>query len=154
MPSLCITARTIISAEQFVAALTNFGPERGTIWGNSQPTHFVLHGICANEAEVTEGSKVFGGVWERVHYDWSIPGIVKIRTIDSNIWANDSGWHYKLEQADDGNGILITARVSRYPRTKKGYLLLIFLGSVGRPIIKKSFKKTIRAIEKQNQIKP
>jgi hypothetical protein len=151
MPSLHIKAKTFVSTEQFLAALTDFGPERGTIWSNSQSTHFILHKLGANEADVMEGSKVFGGVWERLHYDWSKPGIVELRTTDSNIWANGSGWHYNLEKADDGSGTLITARVTRYPRSKKGYLLLILLGSIGRPLIKRSFRKTLQAIEKQTQ---
>jgi len=153
MPSLHIKAKTFLSTEQFLAALTDFGPDREIIWGHSQPTHFVLHKLGANEAEVTEGSGVFGGIWERIHYDWSKPGIIVLRTIDSNIWANGSGWHYKLEKTDDGSGTLITARVTRYPRSKKGYLLLIFHGSVGRPLITRSFRKTLQAIEKKTKNK-
>lgn len=132
-----------------MAALIDFGPERGNVWSNSQPTHFRLHQLGTNTAEVTEGSKIFGGVWERLIYDWSKTGFVELRTIDSNIWASGSGWQYNLEPADDGSGTLITAIVTRYPRSKKGYLLLILLGSIGRPLIKKSFKKTLQEIEKQ-----
>lgn len=151
MPSLHIKAKTSVSSEQFLIALTDFGPERGTIWSNSQSTHFILHKLGANEAIVTEGSNVLGGVWERLHYNWSKPGVIELRTIDSNVWANGSGWQYNLEQAYDGSGTLITARVTRYPRSKKGYLILILLGSVGRPLIIRSFRRTLRAIEKQNQ---
>lgn len=149
--SLHIKAKTSVSPEQFLVALTDFGPERGTIWSNSQSTHFILHRLGADDAEVTEGSKVFGGVWERLHYDWSKPGIVELRTIDSNIWTNGSGWRYILERAHDGSGTLITAKVTRYPRSNKGYLVLILLGSIGRPLIKRSFKKTLRAIEEQTE---
>lgn len=154
MPSLRIKAKTTVSAEQFVAALTNFGPERELIWGNSQSNHFILHKLEANKAEVTEGSNHFGGVWERLHYDWSNPGVIELRTLDSNIWAPGSGWQYKLHETDDGSGTLITATVTRYPSSRKGYLILIFLSTIGRPIIKKSFKKTLRTIEmhKKNNI--
>lgn len=151
MPSLHIKAKTSVTAEQFIAALTDFGSARGTIWSNSQSTHFILHELGANKADVTEGSKVFGGVWERLQYDWSKPGIIELHTIDSNVWTNGSGWQYNLKEADDGSGSLITAKVTRYPRSKKGYLILIFLGSIGRPLIKRSFRKTLRSIEKQAQ---
>lgn len=144
-------AKTSVSTEQFLVALTDFGPQRGTLWSNSQPTHFILHKLGSDQAEVTEGSKVFGGVWERIHYDWSKPGVVELRTIDSNIWADGSGWQYKLEQANDGSGTVITAKVTRYPRSKKGYMILILLGSIGRPLIIRSFKRTLRQIEKQAQ---
>lgn len=150
MPSLQIKAKTSLSPEQFLAALTDFGSERGAIWGNSQPSHFIVHRLGVNHAVVTEGSKVFGGVWERLHYDWSELCSIKLTTIDSNIWAEGSGWHYKLKQADDGSETLINAKVTRYPCSKKGYLILIVVASVGRPLIKRSFNKTLRAIEKQS----
>jgi hypothetical protein len=151
VPSLSIKVRTSISPEQFLVALTDFGSERGTIWGNSQSTHFILHSLESDTADVTEGSKVFGGVWERIHYDWSKPGIIELRTIDSNVWTNDSSWRYVLEKADDGSGTLITAKVTRYPHSKKGYLVLIFVSSVGRPLIKRSFRKTLHMIERRNE---
>jgi hypothetical protein len=151
VPSLHIIAQTSVSPEQFLIALTDFGPERGTIWGNSQSTHFILHTLGTNEADVTDGSKVFGGVWERLHYDWSKPGIVELHTTDSNIWANGSGWRYIIEKTPDGSGSLITAEVTRYPRSKKGYLILIFVGSIGKPLIKRGFRKTLRAIERQTE---
>lgn len=151
MPSLKIKAKTTISPEQFLVALTDFGPGRETIWGNSQSKHFIIHKLGATKADVTEGSNAFGGVWERLHYDWSKPGIVELRTIDSNIWANGSGWQYIFEKADDGSGALITAKVTRYPRSKKGYLILIFFSSIGKPLIKRSLRNTLRAIEKQTQ---
>lgn len=151
MPSLHIKAKTAISPEQFLSALIDFGPGRGTIWGNSQSTYFTLHSIGANEADVTEGSTAFSGVWERLLYDWSKPGIIKLRTIDSNIWATGSGWQYTLEEANDNAGTLITAKVTRYPNSKKGYLILMIVATVGRPFIKRSFKQTLKTIEVQNQ---
>jgi hypothetical protein len=151
MPSLEIIAKTSVTPEQFLMALTDFGSDRGTIWGNSQSTHFILHRLGTDEADVTEGSKVFGGVWERVQYDWSKPGIVELRTTDSNIWTNNSGWRYIIEKAHDGSGALITVKVTRYPRTKKGYLVMIFVGSIGRPFIKRGFRNSLRAIERRVQ---
>lgn len=149
MPSLHITARTSVSKEQFIAALTDFGPNRGNIWGNSRSSHLTLHTLEENYAEVTEGSNVFGGAWERLEYDWSNPNSIELRTIESNIWAQGSGWKYKLEDAHDGSGTVISARVTRYPSSKKGYLILFFVGSVGRPLIKRGFRNTLRAIEQR-----
>jgi hypothetical protein len=148
MPSLRIQAKTSVTPEQFLVALTDFGPERGAIWGNSQSTHLTIHAQDSDSAEVTEGSNIFGGVWERLSYDWSNPNIIMLHTLDSNIWAKGSGWRYELDQADDGSGTVITATVTRYPVSKKGYLVLIFVGSIGKPLIKKSFHSSLRAIEK------
>jgi hypothetical protein len=40
------------------------------------------------QADVTEGS---GGIWERLHYDWSDPNRVVLTTSDSNVWGGASG---------------------------------------------------------------
>jgi hypothetical protein len=45
----------------------------------------------ATEADVTEGS---GGIWERLHYDWSDPDRVVLTTTDSNAWGGDSSHTY------------------------------------------------------------
>ena len=48
------------------------------------------------EADVTEGS---GGVWERLHYDWSDPRRVVMRTTDSNVWGRASGHIHPFNRA-------------------------------------------------------
>jgi hypothetical protein len=148
MPGLTIKAKTSITKEQFIAALTNFGPERGALWANSQSSHLVVHALGDTTADVTEGSNILGGAWERLHYDWSNPAAIELRTVDSNIWAQGSGWQYVIEEAEDGTGSLITATVTRYPNSKKGYFILIIFGSIGRPLIKRGFRQTVQAVEK------
>jgi hypothetical protein len=56
--------------EQFVAALTDFGPGRSKLFGNSADDYLKVHDQGPRQADVTEGSR---GVWERLHYDWSDP---------------------------------------------------------------------------------
>lgn len=56
--------------EQFVAALTDFGPGRAELFPNSTDDELEVHSKGPTEADVTEGSK---GIWERLHYDWSDP---------------------------------------------------------------------------------
>ena len=46
-----------------------------------------------SQADVTEGS---GGIWERLHYDWSDPNRVVLTTTDSNVWGGRSGHTYTL----------------------------------------------------------
>ena len=151
MPSLVIKMKTSITTRQFLDALTNFEADRGAVWGNSQSSHLIVHEVGGDTADVTEGSKIFGGVWERLRYDWSSPARIELRTTDSNVWANGSGWRYEIEELEDESGTLITATVTRYPNSKKGYLLLLFVGSIGKPLIKRGFRQTIRTIEHQNR---
>ena len=74
--------------EQFIASLTDFGRGRSKLFGNSAAEHLKVHHRGPCEADVTEGS---GGIWERLHYDWSDPNRVVMKTTDSNVWGGASG---------------------------------------------------------------
>ena len=70
MATLHFNYTTTATPEQFVAALTDFGPGRSELFGNSADEYLKVHDQGPDHADVTEGS---GGVWERLHYDWSDP---------------------------------------------------------------------------------
>ena len=59
---------TTSTPEQFLAALIDFGPGRSKLFGNSAGEYLKVHHRGAYDADVSEGS---GGIWERLHYDWS-----------------------------------------------------------------------------------
>jgi hypothetical protein len=40
-------------------------------------------------AAVTEGS---AGIWERLHYGWSVPNLVTLMTTDSKVFGGGSGY--------------------------------------------------------------
>src|SRR6478672_7603795 len=61
---------TAATPEQFLAGLTDFGPGRAKLFGNSADGYLKVHDQGPSQADVTEGSR---GVWERLHYDWSDP---------------------------------------------------------------------------------
>ena len=46
-----------------------------------------------SQGDVTEGS---GGIWQRLHYDWSDPNRVVLTTTDSNVWGGRSGHTHTL----------------------------------------------------------
>src|SRR5262245_13189092 len=82
---------TTSTPEQFIAALTDFGPGRSKLFGNSADEYLKVHRLGDDEADVTEGS---GGIWERLHYDWSVLNRVEMTTTDSNVWGGCSGHTY------------------------------------------------------------
>jgi hypothetical protein len=82
MATLHFNQTTTSTPGEFVAALTDFGPERSELFGNSSAEYLKLHDAGPDWADVTEGS---GGVWERLSYDWSDPGRVVMTTTDSNV---------------------------------------------------------------------
>jgi hypothetical protein len=70
MTTLNLHETTTATPEQFIAGLTDFGPGRSELFGNSSDDYLKVHDRVPNWADVTEGS---AGVWERLHYDWSDP---------------------------------------------------------------------------------
>src|SRR5665213_653905 len=69
----------------------DFGPGRDRVWPNIDDQHYQLHGQGPGWAEVTEGSSVAGGVWEREKYTWdAAKGTVGVETIESNTWGHGS----------------------------------------------------------------
>lgn len=147
MACIRIKGTTSVSPEQFIASLKNFGQNRGEVWGNSQSRYLVVHDQGSTWAEVTEGSDFFGGVWERLHYDWSEPNTIILRTLDSNVWSDKSSWRYQLTKASDGSGTTIEYTITRFALNKKAYAILIMMSLVGKRVLTKNFHKTLRAIE-------
>src|SRR5215831_9191713 len=91
MATLHFHQTTTSTPEQFLAALVDFGPGRSKIFGNSADDYLKVHHRGASDADVTEGS---GGIWERLHYDWSDPKRIVMTTTDSNVWSGLSGYTY------------------------------------------------------------
>ena len=125
MATIHLTETTTSTPEQFIAGLTDFGPGRSELFGNSADEYLKLHDAGPGWADVTEGS---GGVWERLHYDWSDPNRVVMTTTDSNVWGGASGHTYTLTPQPDGT-TLLDAVVIREGKNLKGRLLGIVLGT-------------------------
>lgn len=146
MSTIHMHATTNSTPEQFLAALIDFGPNRSKIWGNSADQYLKVHRRGSSDADVTEGS---GGVWERLHYDWSDPTRVVMKTTDSNIWGGRSGHVYTFTRRTDGRTD-IDAVVVRQGKNLKGWLLGFVLRTVGRGVLPKAFANTVKAIEARN----
>ena len=136
-------ATTTATPEQFVAGLTDFGPGRSKLFPNSADDYLKVHEHGPSEADVTEGS---GGVWERLHYDWSNPYRVVVTTTDSNVWGGHSGYTYTLTRHPDGTTD-VDYVVVREAKGLKGQVLRIVRRSGGRRSLKKALGVTVKAIE-------
>jgi hypothetical protein len=97
-------------------------------------------------ADVTEGS---GGVWERLHYDWSDPNHVVLTTTDSNVWGGASGHIYTFTRQPNGTTNIDVA-VVREGKNLKGRVLGFVLRTIGRGVLEKAFKNSVRALEARN----
>jgi hypothetical protein len=139
--------KTTSTPEQFVAALTDFGPGRSKIFGNSADGYLKVHDQSPSTADVTEGSI---GIWERLHYDWSDPNRVTLTTTDSNAWGGNSSHTYTFTRLPDGTTD-VDAVIVREGKNLKGRALEALLSTVGKRTLEQQFKKTIRAIEARNE---
>src|SRR5689334_1694604 len=137
---------TTLTPEQYVAGLTDFGPGRAKLFANSADDYLKVHDQGRMQADVTEGS---GGIWERLHYDWSDPNHVVLTTTDSNIWGGASGHTYTFTRRPDGL-TEIDVVVVRDGKNFKGRMLGFVLGTVGRGVLEKAFKNSVKAIEARN----
>ena len=77
MSTIHLHQTTTLTPEQYVAGLTDFGPGRSKLFANSADEYLKVHQRGGTQADITEGS---GGIWERLHYDWSDPNHVVLTT--------------------------------------------------------------------------
>ena len=143
MSTIHLHRTTTATPEQYVAGLTDFGPGRSKLFGNSADAYLKVHHRGRSHADVTEGS---GGIWERLQYDWSNPNRVVLTTTDSNVWGGASGHIYTFIRQPDGM-TNIEVVVIRDGKNLMGRLLGFVLGTIGRRVLEKAFENSVKAIE-------
>jgi len=137
---------TTSTPEQFIAGLTDFGPGRSELFGNSADGYLKVHDQRPGHADVTEGS---GGVWERLDYDWSDPHHVVLRTTDSNVWGGHSGHTYTLTPQPGGTTD-VDVVIVREGKNLKGRAIALALKTGGKRVLVKAFENSLKAIEARN----
>jgi hypothetical protein len=143
MTTLQFHQNAALTPEQYIAGLTDFGPGRSKLFGNSADEYLTVHRRNASQADVTEGS---GGIWEQLHYDWSNPNHVVLTTTNSNVWGGASGHSYTFTRRPNGTTD-IDVTVVREGKNLKGRLLGFVLGTIGRQVLERAFENSVRAIE-------
>jgi hypothetical protein len=146
MSTVHLNQTTTATPEQFVAGLSDFGPGRSTLFGNSADEYLKVHDQGPGHADVTEGSR---GIWERLHYDWSDPNRVVMTTTDSNVWGGGSGHTYTLTRQPEGVTD-VDVVVVREGKNFKGRVLAVLVGIAGKRILGKALGNTVKAIEARN----
>ncbi len=143
MPRVHFRVHTGLSPDTVLRALTDFGAGRADVWPNIDAAHFELHDLGPGWADVTEGSAVAGGVWERSRYEWdAAAGTVTALTSDSNTWGPGSRWDYVLTPAA-GGGTDVDVSAARIGRGVKGRLLGAVIGLVGSPMLRSQMEQVL-----------
>jgi len=128
MSTIRLHRTTTLTPGQYIAGLTDFGPGRSKLFGNSADEYLKVHNRGPSQVDVTEGS---GGIWERLHYDWSDQNRVVLTTTDSNTWGGTTGHTCTFTRCPDGLTD-IDVVVVRDGKNLKGRLLGFVLGTIGK----------------------
>ena len=138
-----VNRTTTLRPEQFIAALTDFGPGRSKLFANSADEYLKVHYLGRSEADITEASR---SIWERLYYDWSDPNSVVVTTTDSNVWECGSSYTYIVTPQANGTTD-IEVRVAREGKNLKGKVLSLVLRTIGKRVSERAFENTVKAIE-------
>jgi hypothetical protein len=131
MAKIHFRVETRLAPAEVLRVLTDFGEHRADVWPNIDAAHFQLHELGPGRADVTEGSSIAGGVWERERYEWdAAAGRVSIITADSNTWGPGSRWDYAL-RARSGGGTDVDVQVVRNGKGAKGRLVELVVALAG-----------------------
>ena len=137
------TVHTSLSPSEVMALFTDFGTDRASRWPNLDEAHFKVHELGADWAEVTEGNSLG---WERERYSWdAAAGTITIDTLDSNLWASGSGWHYELVPAAEGTDVTVTLK--RVGKSFRGKLVGALIPIVGARTLARQFRSVLRKAE-------
>lgn len=146
MATVHLHQTTTLTPEQYIAGLIDFGPDRSKVFGKSTDEYLKVHQLSDSQADVTEGS---GGIWERLHYDWSDLNHVVLTTTDSNMWGGASGHTYIFTRQP--NGLTdIDVVVLREGKNLKGRPLALVLETIGTKVLEKAFENSVKALEARN----
>ena len=146
MATIHLKQTTTATPEQFVAAITDFGPGRSKLFGNSADDYLEVHSRGPTDADVTEGS---AHIWERLHYDWSDPNRVVMKTTDSNVWGGGSGHTYTFARRPGGT-TEVDVVVVREGKNLRGRALELAVTIIGKRFLGKTLASTAKAVEARN----
>jgi hypothetical protein len=143
MSRLHFTVHTSLSPGEVMRLFTDFGPDRASRWPNVDEKTFTVHEQGPDWAEVTEGNAMG---WERERYTWEAEaGTVTIETLESNLWAPGSGWHYRVTPA--GAGAEVEVRLTRVASSLKGRVVGALIPLVGSRVLARQFQTVLRRAE-------
>ena len=140
------SAEGAFSPAAFVEALTDFGPQRSRLWGNSSAGKLVVHDRGDTWADVTEGTDA-GGIWQRYRYDWADPHLIRLTVTDSNAFGAGSYWEYRLTPLHEGHRTRIDLMINRIPTTPKGKRFDPILNMIGGLYFGRDLRRSVRRIE-------
>jgi hypothetical protein len=154
VPHVHVVDETTVPPGRVLEAARDFSDRRADLWPDVHVEHLEVHEQGATFAEVTEGNPwPMGYVWERLRYDWSVPGTFRGVVTDSNIFKPGSTWELSAQPSNGGSRVEIDA--VRHLRGIKGNILWPFfpLGLAARTVAD-HLRHFLAALEEQEASSP
>jgi hypothetical protein len=102
MARVTFDMQTSLTPEKVLAMLTDFSTRRPELWPTLARELYEVYDVGIASADVKEGSPWPARMWERVHYDWSVPGRVRWTVQRSNYFAPGSYVEVTVQKAATG----------------------------------------------------
>lgn len=139
---------TSLTPEQVTTALTDFSDRRTEIWPDLASEFYEVYSVGETTADAKEGTSMPGlKVWAKEHYDWSQPGVVEWRVVESNFSVPASGIVAKIDPTESG-GSRIHITWERAGSNLKGRVLCRMMKLTNGSMIKSSLRKSLGRMEK------
>jgi len=137
-----------IAADRFIAALTDFSPRRPELWPNLDAKYFELYERGDTWADVKEGSDFLGGVWARERYDWSEPGVVRLRLKGAVDFKPGTEIVYRVT-ARPGGGCHVAVDFQRIAASVRGRVVGALVQVAGARQFRKDLGVTLDRLSRQ-----
>jgi hypothetical protein len=134
---------TPLSVEAVTDALVDFSPRREVISKETcDPAVYRVHAVGQTWAEVTEGVAY---AWSRERYDWSVPEVVTLTQLESNVAEPVGTIRYAISPLHDGGARIVCERyrVFRGPRGRLAGTLMVL---IGRWILRRQFRLALERV--------
>ena len=153
MPRVAFDMHTVLPAERILAMLTDFSERRPALWPTLAPELYEVYDVSATSADVKEGSLKPILIWERDHYDWSIPGRMRWTVRESNYCTCGSFVEATIRHAADG-GTSVHVEWNRTGVGLKGKALIALVvlsrgAIIRRKVFKAAFDRAVQKISRQ-----
>lgn len=124
MPSVRVSEHSELAPEVVLAAARDFSERRAQRWPDVHVEFLEVHEMGEDYAVVTEGNPwPIGHVWERLHYDWSDPHVLRGTVLESNLFKAGSTW--ELSAFPERGGSRVEVHAVRH-LSGRGWLLAPF----------------------------
>ena len=150
MPRVVFDIKTVLPAGRVLAMLTDFSARRPELWPTLAPELYEVYEVGSTTADVKEGSLKPFVIWERDHYDWSVPGRVRWTVRASNYCTPGSFVETNVHYAGDA-GATVTVDWNRNGVGLKGRILIALVvltrgAVIRRKVFERAFNKSAKTL--------